>query len=121
MKVKWGGMPIARIAESIIAEVKPAKKIDRIRNIWSEVQKLRAARLTYKQIAEQLPKFGIDNISLAELHSICYRIRKSTPMVEEDRGTTSHRASPAEFDPLADAKRRREEKTRSIFQPRKEG
>jgi hypothetical protein len=114
-------MPIARIAESIIAEVKPAKKIDRIRNIWSEVQKLRAARLTYKQIVEQLPKFGIDNISLTQFHSICYRIRKGAPVADEGPRAASIPAPSTEFDPLADAKRRREEKTRPIFQPRKEG
>src|SRR4051794_7534820 len=114
-------MLIARVAESIIAEVKPAKKIDRIRNIWSDVQKLRAARLTYKQIVEQLPKFGIDNISLTEFHSICYRIRKGTPVANEGLRTASLSNTSAEFDPLADAKRRREEKTKPIFQPRKEG
>ena len=114
-------MLIARIAELIIAEVKPAKKIDRIRNIWSDVQKLRAARLTYKQIVEQLPKFGIDNISLTEFHSICYRIRKGTPVTDEGLRTTSLPNTNAEFDPLAEAKRRREEKTKPIFQARKEG
>jgi hypothetical protein len=115
-------MPIARIAESIIAEVRPAKKIDRIRNIWSDVKKLRAARLTYKQIVAQLPKFGIDDISLTEFHSICYRIRQRPPVADEGSGSSTppHTARAIEFDPLADAKRRRDEKTRPIFQQRKE-
>jgi hypothetical protein len=77
-------MPSARIIESIIAEVRPAKKIDRIRNIWGDIQKLREARLTYKQIAAQLPKYGIEGVSLNEFHCICYRIRKGPPVTDQE-------------------------------------
>ena len=115
-------MPPARMADSIIAEVRPARKIDRIRNIWSDIQKLRAARLTYKQIVAQLPKFGIDGIGYSEFRHICYRIRKD-PLVTGDVPVTTplRTATTVDFDPLAAAKRRRDEKTRPIFQQRKEG
>jgi hypothetical protein len=114
-------MPSARVIESIIAELRPARKIDRIRNIWSDVQKLREARLTYRQIAAQLPKYGIEDISLNEFHCICYRIRRGSPVIAGGVGIKPpHILSNPEFDPLADAKRRRDEKTRPIFQQRKE-
>ena len=113
-------MASARIVDSIIAEVRPARKIDRIRNIWGDVQKLRAARLTYKQIAAQLPKYGIEDISLTEFHNICYRIRKQPPVVDGAIGIAPPHNVSSDFDPLADAKRRREEKTKPVFQQRKE-
>jgi hypothetical protein len=113
-------MPNTRIAEAIIAEITPSRKIDRIRNIWSDVQKLRAARFTYKQIAEQLPKYGIRDITYSEFHCICYRIRKRPPAPNGEPVITQAPSPGAGFDPVADAKRRREEKTRPIFQQRKE-
>ncbi len=109
-----------RTVESIIAEVKPARKIDLIRSIWGDIQKLRAARLTQKQIVAQLPKLGIHGIGYGQFRHICYRIRKQ----HVDTAASSVRRSattPPDFDPLEDAKRRREEKTKPIFQPRKEG
>jgi hypothetical protein len=115
-------MPVLRIAESIIAEVRPARKIDRIRNIWADIQRLRSARLTYRQILGQLPKFGIDDMSFTEFRSICYRIRKGQRISSDMAGRPSHLGNRIpEFDPLEDAKRRREEKTRPIFNQRKEG
>lgn len=108
-----------RTVESIIAEVKPARKIDLIRSIWGDIQKLRAARLTQKQIVAQLPKLGIHGIGYGQFRHICYRIRKQ----HVDTAATSGRRTamtPPDFDPLEDAKRRREEKTKPIFQPRKE-
>jgi hypothetical protein len=109
---------IARTVESIIAEVKPVRKIDLIRSIWGDIQKLRAARLTHKQIVAQLPKLGIHGIAYGEFRHICYRIRKE----HANTASTSVRriATPPDFDPLEDAKRRREEKTKPIFQQRKE-
>jgi hypothetical protein len=116
-------MQVSRIAESIIAEVRPARKIDRIRNIWADIQKLRSARLTYRQILAQLPKFGIDDMSFTEFRCICYRIHKTQRISSDVAGrSSSPLGNPIpEFDPLEDAKRRREEKTRPIFQQRKEG
>jgi hypothetical protein len=116
-------MPVSRIAESIIAEVKPARNIDRIRNIWADIQKLRSARLTYRQILGQLPKFGIDNMSFTEFRCICYRIRKAQRISDDvaERSSSTLGNPVPEFDPLEDAKRRREEKTRPIFQQRREG
>jgi hypothetical protein len=114
-------MTSARIVESIIAEVRAAKKIDRIRNIWGDVQRLREARLTYKQIAAQLPKYGIEDITLNEFHCICYRIRKGAPVADIGAAIKApHIVNKPDFDPLADAKRRRDEKTQPIFQQRKE-
>ena len=108
-----------RTVESIIAEVKPARKIDLIRTIWGDIQKLRAARLTHKQIVAQLPKLGIHGIAYGEFRHICYRIRKE----HAETPSSSVRpiaTTPSDFDPLEDAKRRREEKTKPIFQQRKE-
>lgn len=107
-----------RTVESIIAEVKPARKIDLIRSIWGDIQKLRTARLTQKQIVAQLPKLGIHGIGYGQFRHICYRIRKH----HVDMASSSRRTAtpPPDFDPLEDAKRRREEKTKPIFQPRKE-
>ncbi len=109
-----------RTVESIIAEVKPARKIDLIRSIWGDIQKLRAARLTHKQIVAQLPKLGIHGIGYGEFRHICYRIRKEQPDMSASSGRRIS-AAPPDFDPLEDAKRRREEKTKPIFQTRKEG
>ena len=117
-------MPSARIYESIIAEVKPARKIDRVRNIWSDIQKLRAARLTYRQIVGQLPKFGIDDMSFTEFRCICYRIVKSQRISGEEPRRSPvpfANSAAAELDPLDDAKRRWKEKTKPIFQEKKEG
>ena len=107
-----------RTVESIIAEVKPARKIDMIRSIWGDIQKLRAARLTQKQIAAQLPMLGIHGIGYGQFRHICYRIRKQ----HVDTASSGRRAAttPPDFDPLEDAKRRREEKTKPIFQTSKE-
>jgi len=107
-----------RTVESIIAEVKPARKIDLIRSIWGDIQKLRAARLTQKQIVAQLPKVGIHGIGYGQFRHICYRIRKQ----HVDTASSGRRAAttPPDFDPLEDAKRRREEKTKPIFQTSKE-
>ena len=108
-----------RTVESIIAEVKPARKIDMIRSIWGDIQKLRAARLTQKQIAVQLPKLGIPDIGYGQFRHICYRIRKQhVDTTSSGRRTAT---TPPDFDPLEDAKRRREEKTKPIFQSRKDG
>lgn len=107
-----------RPVESIIAEVKPARKIDLIRSIWGDIQKLRAARLTQKQIVAQLPKLGIHGIGYGQFRHICYRIRKE----HVDTASSGRRTAttPSDFDPLEDAKRRREEKTKPIFSTRKE-
>jgi hypothetical protein len=79
-------MVSARIADSIIAEVRPARKIDKIRNIWGDIQKLRQARLTCKQIVEQLPaRYGIKDITYNQFNSICYRIRKCPRSAENNR------------------------------------
>ena len=115
-------MPTSRIADAIIAEVRPARKIDKLRNIWSDVQKLRQARLTCKQIVEQLPaRYGIKDITYNQFNSICYRIRKRPPAADSEAAPKpSHYANSPDFDPIADAKRRLEEQTRPIFQERKE-
>jgi hypothetical protein len=113
-------LSIVRTVESIIAEVKPARKIDLIRCVWGDIQKLRAARLTHKQTVAQLPKLGIHGIGYGEFRHICYRIRKE----HADTAASSVRriaTTPPDFDPLEDAKRRREEKTKPIFQQSKEG
>ena len=109
---------IARTVESIIAEVKPVRKIDLIRSIWGDIQKLRAARLTHKQIVAQLPKLGIHGIAYGEFRHICYRIRKQHVDTADSSGRRTT-TTPPDFDPLEDAKRRREEKTKPIFQQRK--
>lgn len=112
-----------RIVESIIAEVKPAKKIDLIRNVWGDIQQLRAARLTHRQIVAELPKLGIHGVGYGEFRDICYRIRKERLVANTDTTGSSLRvpSMARAFDLLEDAKRRREEKTKPIFQQRKEG
>jgi hypothetical protein len=113
-------MPSSRIADSIVADIKPSRKIDRIRGIWGELEKLRQARLTCKQIVEQLPKYGIEDISYDEFNAICHRIRKRLPAVDRGSATGAPHVSNRDFDPIADAKRRLDEKTKPIFGQRKE-
>lgn len=50
----------ADIVVAILKEMSPAKKTDLVRKIWPEIEALLEARLTHKQIAGELHRFGVD-------------------------------------------------------------
>ena len=85
----------------------PAKKIDQVRNVWPEIEKLRGVRFTLKQIAAELPEHGI-KVSYPRFVAICRQIRK------EGCSTTGTQRE-KEPDVLERARQVRNEKDKPIF------
>lgn len=98
------------LAEELMAKLgKPARKVDQIRNLWPEVEKLTARRFTLKQIAAELPAHGVD-VSYGRFVAICRQLRKergpAAPVVSAEPSRNV----------IEDARRRDAEKSRSTFQ-----
>jgi hypothetical protein len=98
---------------AILANARPAGMTNRIRKIWPDLMLMRAELLTYRQIADILEEhYGIQ-IHHKHLATIVLRVSKNPPP-SCSAGKTQDTPGPS-FDPIAEAKRRREEKVKSIW------
>ena len=88
----------------------PAKKIDQVRNVWPEIEKLRRVRFTLKQIAAELPEHGI-KVSYPRFVAICRQICKEAPGQPVSQSKPDKHASPLET-----ARKMRAEKSKPIFE-----
>lgn len=66
----------SKVVQGILATVKPTRKTRLVNRIWEDIEALRAADLTYKQIAALLPsKFGL-NLTYRQFMSAVWLVRE---------------------------------------------